>query len=234
MNLDFYINLSLYLFAEVIIFLSIIVIIASYFNKIYLFQKLKFSERSSALWDIKNKAIDKCSHFERLLVGIGSFEVGIMGYVASVVFFKDTKIENANTFYILIILLLYVTTVAYLHTWKIYIAYSSYCVRLEILSEKHELRLISEVFYSAQNPPVSKWIKPVVSCANSIQLIVFFPVLVLIAAVVGFGLKFGLPGKIILAIVIIIIGFSVIYTAPSIIEFFKLVKFACNPPKSHK
>lgn len=181
------------------------------------------------LVEARHEVIGRMSHFEQLLVAIGSVELGIVSYMAGVVISEGDGVRSPLTFYTIMSVLTFITTVAYLHTFKIYMAYSTYCVQLEIAGIGRGLRTTSEVFFLAQNAAVSRWIKPFISAAASIQAVALFPVFILMCALVGFGVHFCVDPRAYWSLVGILGSWAAIYIGPSFVEFMMLVNIGCKP-----
>jgi hypothetical protein len=67
------------------------------------------------LIDARHEVIQRMSHFEQLLVAIGSVELGILSYMAGVVISNVPQFKSPIAFYTITSFLTFVTTVAYLH-----------------------------------------------------------------------------------------------------------------------
>ena len=185
-------------------------------------------EDEQILLAARKEAIDRSSHFEQLMVAIGGVELSILAYVAGFVVSTQTQLQHERHFFTLATVLFFVTTVAYLHTWKVYMAYGAYCVQLEIAGVGRGLRVTSQVFHLAQNPAIPPWIRPFVGAVSSIQAVALYPVFVLIAVIVGFGTRFQISGQVIAALSVLVLAWSVVYAVPTFVEFLKLVNCACH------
>jgi hypothetical protein len=172
----------------------------------------------------RSEVIERLSHFERLMVAIGTIEFGILAYVGSVVVRNGLDVDHPKLLFVLIAVLFFVVTVAYLHIWKVYMSYATYAVQLELLTLERGVRIVTEVFALAQEPHVPKKVKPVVKAAYSMQLVSMFPVFLLAVAIIGFGTKFGLTKPEIIGITVFVFSWALMYVFPCIIEFTKLIE----------
>lgn len=117
---------------------------------------------------------------------------------------------------------------AYLHINKMYLGYGVYCIQLEILGIENGLRPMTEVFHLAQEPNVSKLLKPFVTAASGFQIISLFPMVSLIVAIVGVGFGVGLSVYKICCLSLIVLFITLIYIVPLMVEYLKLVKHSKN------
>jgi len=176
------------------------------------------------LVDARKEAVERSTHFEQLLVALGSFELSIVAYITGVVLGKEARIQNPRLFYGLFTVLTCVTTVTYLHTFRVYCAYSLYIAQLEQLITKPGLRTMTQVFYLAMNPNVPKnTVLPIVTgLAGSLELIALYPVVVFCAAAVAFARRLEMGWDVAIAVVICALGWSFLYAYPGMEEFVRL------------
>jgi uncharacterized membrane protein YkgB len=80
--------------------------------------------------EARKEAMERATSLEEILVALGSFELGIVAYVAGVVLGTDARIERPGLFFGLFTALTFITTVTYLHTLRVYLGYGAYSVQL--------------------------------------------------------------------------------------------------------
>ena len=114
-----------------------------------------------------------------------------------------------------------------MHVWKIYMAYSRYAVQLEIAGLEPGLRVHSRVFHLASTTRVpGMLILAVGSATKTIQVVAIYPVFILVAGILGFGRRCKIPLDVSVALVVLVMGWAVLYVAPDSIELIRLVDYA--------
>ena len=177
--------------------------------------------------ELRNSVMERMQHFEQLFVAIGSVELGILAYIGGVILGTDPNIQRPRLLFGLTTTLFFCTTVAYLHTWNIYMSYGSFVTRLEMVLLHQGLRPLSDVFYGATNPNIPSVLKPAVLTARgTIEAIAIYPVVILFVAVFGFGRRLGIKSDVIYALLIVIFGLAIIYICPGAMDFFQWVEYA--------
>jgi hypothetical protein len=178
----------------------------------------------------RDEAMARSTSFEQLLVALGSFELGIVAYVAGVVLGKDARIERPRLFFGLFAALTFVTTVTYLHTLRIYLGYGAYAVQLEMAKFEVGVRPTSHVFGWANSPHVPTGLRWASTLAGSFEIISMYPVFILAAAIVAFGRRLRVAWDSVLGLVVLTFGWAFLYTFPSMSEFMRLVQLAEAAP----
>lgn len=230
MPTELVVSLTLCVVASLMSILALLVIIVSLRAKYHLLDMRSSPKEEETAVIARREAMGRATQFERHLITIGSVELAILAYVAGYVLREDTVVHNEYLFYAIATMLFFAVTVAYLHAWKLYMAYGAYCIRLEIAAMGMGSRMLSQVFHAAQNPPMPKWLKPFVGAATSIQVVALFPVLILLAVIVAFGARFDVSATIVLPLCAIVLSWSIIYAVPPFIEFIRLINLACEVP----
>lgn len=178
------------------------------------------------LVEARNEAMQRSTHFEQLMVALGSFELGILAYLGGILIRGKSYISRPKLFFYLSILLLAATTGAYMHVWRIYISYGIYAVKLELLGLHPILRVTTEVFNHASKPNLdstSFFLQLPANASTSISIVSFYPIFVLSAAILAFGKRFGIKDDTIVSMMIVVLTASIIYVFPDLFEFTKLV-----------
>ena len=176
--------------------------------------------------------MQRVGHFKRMLVTLGSVEVGVATYlgsrVASGTAGQATVVENLGhgTLYALCVALIGVLTVAYLHTFKIFISYALYVVKLEIIGLQPGLRSLSEVFDYSQDSHLPLWLRGIMSLGGTINAVALFPVVMFLSTVVLFGDVLGIETDVFVAIAITFAGWMWTYLAPLMIQYQRFVRLA--------
>jgi hypothetical protein len=178
----------------------------------------------------RKEAIDRSTSFEQLLVALGSFELGIVAYVAGVVFGKDARIGHPRLFFSLFTSLTFITTVTYLHTFRIYLGYGAYAVQLEMAGMEASLRPTTRVFTWSSSPNVPPILSPVVALAGSLEIVSLFPVFILTTAIIAFGRRLQVEWDWVVSLALLCFGWAFLYAFPSMIEFILLVRAANAAP----
>lgn len=220
---------SLLVSASALIYSFVVAIMATRLPPRLLSQETVKSNTEGIL-KARAEALERMSHFERLMVAIGTIQFGILAYVGGRIANQNVPEGEATVLFILINILFFIVTVAYLHIWKVYMGYSIYTAQLEIHALDHDLRITAKVFGLAQDPQVPCWTKLLVKAASSLQIVSMFPVFILTVAIVGFGIKFDIPWQAICAIAMMVLAWTILYVSPSIIEFANLVDKSTRTP----
>lgn len=177
--------------------------------------------------ELRKSVMDRLQHFEQLFVAIGSVELGILAYIGGVTLGTVPDIQRPQLMFGLITSLFACTTMAYLHTWNIYMSYGSFMTRLEIVGLHQGLRPLSDVFYAAINPNIPPLLKPAVLTARgTIEAVAIYPVVVLFVAVFAFGRRLGIDSDIIYGLIVVTIGLAILYILPGLLDFFQWVNYA--------
>src|SRR6266850_1040457 len=71
----------------------------------------------------RKETMERSSHFEELLVAIGSIQLGIMAFMGTMLLGRDFKAPRPKPLFALAMILVSMTAFAYLHTFNIYMAY---------------------------------------------------------------------------------------------------------------
>lgn len=174
------------------------------------------------------EALDEASkrsiYYEQLIVAIGSIELGILAYIAGIILTRDNQNKPSRLFYYLATALLFATSGAYLHAWKIYMAYGVYLVGLESqYYPEPALRPIATTFALASKANIDNTTFSFLSRGvyGTMALAAMYPVFLMIAAVVAFGKRLKVDTKVITILFVVVLWTFTIYVAPTLIEFFK-------------
>lgn len=180
----------------------------------------------------RDEAMERGSLFEGHMVSIGTIQLLIVAYIGGLILAKEADIRRRKLFFALTILILSVTTAAYMHCWKIYINYGTYAMILEAKCWESGFRITSNVVTMANNPnlypvpDVLLW--PIRFIANSLAVVAIYPVPLLLSAVLIFGKRLDIKTDIIAFLLVLISVVVTIYVVPDICEFYKMANLVRN------
>lgn len=187
-------------------------------------EKREFEKAIFDLKSVRTEVRERVSHFEQLLVAIGSVQLGIMAFIVTVVFGKDFKSKFPKQFFWISIGIIGATALAYLHSFQVYVGYSLYSIKLENFIFQESLRPLTEVHDHLSNPNLHPFISTIaLTTTSTLYFIGFYPVFLLIGAIIGFGkpLNISYP-KLLLSIQLIIIV-TLTFIIPILFELSKVL-----------
>jgi hypothetical protein len=183
-------------------------------------------DRRQAIVTARDEAVDRITHFNDLLVAIGSVQLGILAYIAGLVFKEgdEDPIRRKRLFFWLVIVLLGTTAAAYLHVWKLTVSHSIYVVQLEAELERG-LRPLADTFHIASNPQVRtaehfSLLKDLsLSAHYTLGLVAMYPVVLLLVAIFAFGRRLDVAPDLYGVLIIGFIALAFFFFFPHLKEF---------------
>jgi hypothetical protein len=182
-----------------------------------------------------DEANKRSEYYEGIVVTVGSIELAILAYMAGIILSKGVSVEHRRVFFWIATVLLSATTAAYLHAWRIYMAYGINIVNLEWLYYTDApLRTVTRTLALAAEPNLGDSASVLTSFTKlarvtyTMLLSSSYPVVLLGAGVIGFGSRCRINPKIIVVLLSVLVSLSVIYAWPDVIEFFRVAEMARN------